>query len=45
MEKRPTTGLDLVKDTFKKVELIRKRLLMAQSGQKSYVQTAVTSEV
>ena len=30
------TGSDLVRDTSKKVGLIRKRLLMAQSRQKSY---------
>ena len=30
------TGLDLIRDTFKKVSLIRRRLLMAQSWQKSY---------
>ena len=29
-------GLDLIRDTSKKVELIRKRLLTAQSRQKSY---------
>ena len=29
-------GPDLVRDTFKKVDLIRKRLLMAESRQKSY---------
>ena len=29
-------GPDLVKETFKKVDLIRKHLLMAQSRQKSY---------
>ena len=28
---RPITGLDLVRDTFEKVDLIRKRLLTAQS--------------
>ena len=28
---KPTTGLDLVRDTSKKVELIRERLLTAQS--------------
>ena len=33
---RPSTGPDLVMDTSEKVELIRKRLLMAQSWQKSY---------
>ena len=32
---RPSTGLDLVRDTSEKVELIQKRLLMAQSRQKS----------
>ena len=37
MRKRPTTGPDLVKDTSKKVDLIRKRLLTAQSEQKSYI--------
>ena len=31
------TGLDLIRDTSKKVSLIRQRLLMAQSQQKSYV--------
>ena len=30
-EKDPSTGLDLVKDTFEKVDLIQKRLLIAQS--------------
>ena len=30
------TGPDLIRDTFKKVSLIRQRLLMAQSRQKSY---------
>ena len=34
--KRPSTGPDLVKDTSKKVDLIGKRLLTTQSGQKSY---------
>ena len=29
-------GLDLIRDTYEKVDLIRKRLLMAQSRQKSY---------
>ena len=29
-------GLDLIKDTSEKVDLIQKRLLMAQSRQKSY---------
>ena len=33
---RSTTGLDLIKDTFEKVELIPKRLLMALSRHKSY---------
>ena len=36
MGERPSTGLDLVKDTLKKVDLIRKRFLTAQSRQKSY---------
>ena len=30
------TGMDLIRDTSKKVDLIRKRLLTAQSRQKSY---------
>ena len=30
-------GPDLIRDTFEKVDLIRKRLLMAQSQKKSYV--------
>ena len=33
---RPSTGPDLVIDTYEKVDLIRKHLLMAQSRQKSY---------
>ena len=33
---RTTMGLELVRDTFEKVDLIRKRLLMVQSQQKSY---------
>ena len=33
---RPITGPDLIRDTSEKVHLIRKRLLMAQSRQKSY---------
>ena len=33
---RSTRGPDLIRDTFKKVDLIQKRLLMAQSQQKSY---------
>ena len=33
---RSTTGPDLIRDTSEKVELIRKRLLTAQSQQKSY---------
>ena len=37
MGERPSTGLDLVKDTSEKVDLIRKCLLTAQSRQKSYV--------
>ena len=36
VEERPSTGPDLVMDTTEKVELIRKRLLKAQSRQKSY---------
>ena len=34
---RSTTGPELVRDTSEKVDFIRKRLLMAQSCQKSYV--------
>ena len=34
---RSITGPDLIRDTSKKVSLIRQRLLMAQSRQKSYV--------
>ena len=33
---RPSTGSNLVKDTSEKVDLIWKRLLMAQSRHKSY---------
>ena len=36
MGERITTGPELVRDTYEKVELIRKRLLTAQSQQKSY---------
>ena len=36
MGERSTTGPDLVRDTSEKVDLIRKRLLMAQSRKKSY---------
>ena len=36
---RSTTGLELISDTSVKVDLIRKRLLMAQSWQKSYTDT------
>ena len=36
MGERSITGPNLVRDTFKKVDLIRKRLLTAQSQQKSY---------
>ena len=36
MGERSTTGPDLVRDTLEKVDLIRKRLLTAQSWQKSY---------
>ena len=35
--KSSTTGLELIRVTFEKVDLIRKHLLMAQSQQKSYV--------
>ena len=33
---RSITGLDFIRDTSEKVDLIRKRLLMAQNRQKSY---------
>ena len=33
---RSITGLDLIRDTSEKVDLIRKRLLTAQSRQKNY---------
>ena len=33
---RPITGLDFIRETYEKVGLIRKRLLMAQSRKKSY---------
>ena len=36
MGERPSTGSDLVKDTFEEVDLIRKRLLMVQSQRRSY---------
>ena len=36
MGERPTTGSDLIRDTFEKVDLIQKHLLTAQSQQKSY---------
>ena len=36
MGERPSTGPDLVRDTFEKVDLIQKRLLTAQSRHKSY---------
>ena len=36
MGESSTTGLDLIKDTSVKVDLIRRRLLTAQSRQKSY---------
>ena len=36
MEESSITGLDLIRDTFEKVSLIRQRLLKAQSRQKSY---------
>ena len=34
---RSITGLDLIKDTYEKVSLIRQRLLTAQGLQKSYI--------
>ena len=37
VRERSITGPDLIRDTFEKVGLIRKRLLMAQSRQKRYV--------
>ena len=36
MGERSTTDLDLIRDTSEKVDLIRNRLLMAQSMHKSY---------
>ena len=36
LRERSITGLDLIRDTSKKVDLIWKRLLTAQSQQKSY---------
>ena len=36
MGERSIIGLDLIRDTSEKVDLIRKRLLTAQSRQKSY---------
>ena len=36
MGERSTIGSNLIRDTLEKVELIQKRLLMAQSRQKSY---------
>ena len=36
MGEKLSTGPDLVRDTCEKVDLIRKRLLVAQSRQKSY---------
>ena len=36
MEESSTTGLDLIRDTLVKVDLIQRCLLMAQSRQKSY---------
>ena len=36
MEESSITGPDLIRDTSEKVSLIRLRLLMAQSRQKSY---------
>ena len=37
VRQRPTTGLDLVRDTSERVDLIQKCLLTTQSRQKSYV--------
>ena len=37
MGERSITGPDMIRDTSEKVDLIRKRLLMAQSRHKSYV--------
>ena len=42
MGERSTTASDLIRDTSKKMSLIRKRLLMAQSLRK---QAAITSRV
>ena len=39
VEKRSTTGLELISDTLRKVDLIRKCLLTAQSRHKSYADT------
>ena len=36
MGETPSTGSDVARDTFEKVDLIRKCLLKAQSRQKSY---------
>ena len=36
VEESSITGPDLIRDTSEKVSLIRQRLLMAQSRQKSY---------
>ena len=36
MGERSIIGPDLIRDTFEKVDLIRKRLLTAQSRQKNY---------
>ena len=36
MEESSITGPDMIRDTFEKVSLIRRRLLTAQSRQKSY---------
>ena len=39
VEERSTTGPELISDTLVKVELIHKRLLIAQSRQKSHADT------
>ena len=43
MGESPITGSNLIKDTSKKVGLIRQRLLTAQSQQKSYADKATST--